>query len=78
MAIKLEYNSCLFEEAFDAAVVNYIDVNNTKKELEQEQKEWRENQEEIKKEKLAAGESYEIEERDWPTFSYAKFKTRKE
>ena len=28
MAIKLEYNSCLFEEAFDAAVLNYIDVNN--------------------------------------------------
>jgi len=36
MAIKLEYNSCLFEEAFDAAVLNYNDVNNTKKELEQE------------------------------------------
>lgn len=59
-------------------MLNYIDVNNTKKELEQEQKEWRENQEEIKKEKLAAGESYEIEEKEWPTFSYAKFKTRKE
>lgn len=78
MAIKLEYNSCLFEDAFDSAVLNYIDVNNTKKELEQEQKEWRENQEEIKKEKLAAGETYEIEEKEWPTFSYAKFKTRKE
>lgn len=36
MAIKLEYNSCLFEDAFDSAVLNYIDVNNTKKELEQE------------------------------------------
>lgn len=34
MAIKLEYNSCLFEEAFDGAVLNYVDVNNTKKELE--------------------------------------------
>lgn len=78
MAIKLEYNSCLFEEAFDGAVLNYVDVNNTKKELEQEQREWRENQEEIKKEKVAAGETYEIEEREWPTYSYAKFKTRKE
>lgn len=28
--------------------------------------------------KLAAGETYEIEEKEWPTFSYAKFKTRKE
>ena len=78
MAIKLEYNSCLFEEAFDTAVLNYIDVNNTKKELEQEQKEWRDNQEEIKKEKLQAGEFYEIDEKEWPTYNYAKFKTKKE
>jgi hypothetical protein len=34
MAIKLEYNSCLFEDSFDAAVLNYVDVNTTKKELE--------------------------------------------
>lgn len=27
---------------------------------------------------MAAGENYEIEERDWPTYNYAKFKTRKE
>lgn len=27
MAIRLEYNSCLFEEAFDAGVVDLIEVN---------------------------------------------------
>lgn len=26
LAIKLEYNSCLSEEAFDAAVDNYLEV----------------------------------------------------
>ncbi len=27
MAIRLEYSSCLFEEAFDAGVVDLIEVN---------------------------------------------------
>jgi len=27
LAIKLEYNSCLFEDAFDEAVVDYTTVN---------------------------------------------------
>lgn len=27
MAMKLEYQTCLFEEAYEAAVVNYAEVN---------------------------------------------------
>jgi len=27
MAIRLEYNTCLFEEAFDAGVLDLIEVN---------------------------------------------------
>ncbi len=26
LAIKLEYESCMFEEAFDAAVIDFADV----------------------------------------------------
>jgi hypothetical protein len=26
LAVRLEYKSCLFEEALDAAVVDYLDV----------------------------------------------------
>ena len=32
LAIKLEYVTCLFEEAFDAAVKNYTDINEKIKE----------------------------------------------
>ena len=34
LAIKLEYESCLFEESFDAALANYREVQ--KKRLEQD------------------------------------------
>lgn len=36
LAIKLEYNSCLFEEAFDEAVADYKVVNDKRLELEKE------------------------------------------
>ncbi len=38
MAIRLEYESCLFEEALDAAVIDYIDVKNRQKEQDDEKK----------------------------------------
>ena len=40
MAIKLEYNSCLFEEAYDDAIENYNAVNEKNKQQEQEKAEW--------------------------------------
>ena len=36
LAIKLEYNSCLYEEAFDEAIVDYQAVNQKRAELEKE------------------------------------------
>ena len=36
LAIKLEYNSCLFEEAFDEAVADYTVVNTKRVDLEKE------------------------------------------
>ena len=36
LAIKLEYNSCLFEEAFDQATADYAVVNQKRAELEKE------------------------------------------
>ncbi len=38
LAIRLEYESCLFEESLDAAVVDYIDVRGRQKEQEEEKK----------------------------------------
>jgi len=34
LAVKLEFNSCLFEEAFDDAVANYAEVAGAKQELQ--------------------------------------------
>ncbi len=38
MAIKLEYESCLFEEALSVAVMDYLDVKQREKEQEEEKR----------------------------------------
>lgn len=40
MAVKLEFNSCLSEMAFDAAIENYNEVDKLNIELEEERKLW--------------------------------------
>jgi len=42
LAIKMEYESCLFEEAFDAAVIDFLEVNHRRTEQEKEKLEWAE------------------------------------
>ncbi len=46
LAIKLEYDSCLFEEALNTAVVDYLDVKQRLKEQEEEMKQYYEKLEE--------------------------------
>lgn len=75
MAIKLEYMSCLFEEAYDAAVENYLTVNEQIKEQEIAKKEYEEEQKD--KEEPEDGEQSPEREKEWETFEYAPFKTMK-
>jgi len=42
LAIKLEYDSCLFETALDNAVADYIEVRQRQKEQEEEKKQYEE------------------------------------
>lgn len=77
MAIKLEYSSCLFEDAYDEAINNYEHINNLRKESEQEKAEYELQQAEIARERAEAGEDHDPEERTWAEFTYAPFKTRK-
>ena len=42
MAIKLEFDSCLSEQAFDAAVENYQEVDQLNVTLEEDKKVWME------------------------------------
>jgi hypothetical protein len=48
MAIKLEYESCLTEEALSAAVVDYLDVKHRQKEQDEEKRQYYEKLEEDK------------------------------
>jgi len=83
LAIKLEYDSCLNEEAYDAAVENYIEVDQLNFNQEEERKAWEEEQAELAKaraEAIEEGEEevpYEPEERDWTPYEYAPFQTQK-
>ena len=82
LAIRLEFDSCLNEEAYDAAVENYIEVDQMNTNLMEEKKAWEEEQAELKRarEEAAEGEeeevpAYEPEERDWTLYEYAPFQT---
>lgn len=75
LAIRLEYESCLNEEAFDAAVLNYTSVNTQTREEAAAKAQFEEDQEELKEAKAEAGEPFEPEERQWAEFEYSDFKT---
>lgn len=77
LAVKLEFNSCLFEEAFDDAVANYAEVAGAKQELQVKKNEWEEQQNEAKLEKEENGEEFTPEEKEWEEIEYAPFKTKK-
>jgi len=83
LAIKLEYDSCLNEEAYDAAVENYIEVDQLNNNQEEEKKAWEEEQAEqakARKEALEEGEEevpFTPEEKDWTPYEYAVFQTQK-
>lgn len=77
VAVKLEYNSCLFEEAFDEAVVDHIAKEAARAEQLKQKIEWEEAQNELKREKEEAGEEYIEEEKNWEDIQEKPFKTYK-
>ena len=85
LAIRLEFDSCLNEEAYDAAVENYIEVDQMNTNLMEEKKAWEEEQAELKRARQEQAEAegeeevpeFEPEERDWTLYEYEPFKTQK-
>lgn len=77
MAIKVEYKSCLFDEAYDAAAEDYLKVHKMRKDQEAEKKAFEEEQARLKKERLEEGEDFTPEVRTWDTFTTQPFKTVK-
>lgn len=77
LAIKLEYESCLFEQAFDEAVIDFVNKETARAEQLKAKIEWEEQQIELKKEKEDAGEEYIEEDKVWDEIKENPYKTRK-
>lgn len=77
LAIKLEYESCLFEEAFDEAVVDHIAKETARNEQLKAKIEWEEQQNELKRDKEEAGEEFIEEVKEWDEIKENPFKTVK-
>lgn len=78
MAVPLVYNSCLFNDALEEAVEDYMVVSKEREEQDKLKAEYEDQQTLIRQQKQEAGETYEEEEQDWKDISFAPFKTFKE
>lgn len=79
MAINLEYDACLHEEAFDDGVREMINVYRRRAEQEDEKAEW-EKEEQIRKEQKEQDEeasAYQPEDKDWPSIKASSYKKQK-
>jgi hypothetical protein len=80
LAIKMEYNSCLSEEAFDAALKDYQEVSVKKEEQEKEIEEHKANVAQAQaawEEEDHGDEPFVPEEKTWEAIDYAPYKTEK-
>lgn len=77
-AIKLEYNSCLYEDAFDKAVIDYGNVMDKNEGIEKLKKEDEAEDEKYAKEDKAKGKVYKKPKRHYQTYQPSAFKTQKE
>ena len=80
LAVRLEYESCLYEEALDAAVADYVDVRNRLKEQEEEKKQyWERLQDELENNEGGGREDESMVKGDrvWEELKPQGFRTRK-
>lgn len=73
LSVPLVYNSCLSDEALEAAIADNIDVSQRKAELQKEIDLFDDEQEQRKEAAATANEPFEPEEREWPVIDYAPF-----
>jgi len=75
-AVRLEYQSCLFEESFDEAIKEHKRVATERAAQMAEKMEFDESQADLKREKEENGEQFIPEEREWPDINPEPYKTR--
>ena len=78
MAVPLVYNSCLTDEALEAAVENYKEISDSREEQNKQRVEYDEQLETKRAAAQAAGEPLDEEEKVWDVLEYAPFKTHEE
>ena len=81
LAVKLEYDSCLSEEAFDAAVVDFQEVEAKRAEQDKERRDFEDAQaqkrQEFEENEENAGAEFVPEEKTWDEIGFQPFKTEK-
>ena len=75
MAVPLVYNSCLSDEALEAAVEDYKQVKEAQEEQAKQKAEYEEQYEQRKSAAQANNEAFEEEEKVWDVLEFAPFQT---
>lgn len=75
MAIRLEYQTCLFEEAFDAGFKDMMSMRDAKKLQDEHRAEFEKEQAEAKAAAEANGETFKPETRKWEEFKAKPYLT---
>lgn len=77
MAIRLEYQTCLYEEAFDAGVNDMIKVTEARRLQEEDRQQHEKSQVELKEQCEADGETYKPDDKKWEKIEPKPYQTRK-
>ena len=77
LAIRLEYDSCLFEDAFDTGLADFLSMRERQKQLQEDIRAWEEHQKELQEEAEAAGEPFVPEKKVFEEITAKPFKTQK-
>jgi hypothetical protein len=72
------YRSCLNEFSLDKALEDYVEILKELEVQDKQKAEWKEEQDQIKEDKLRNGEKYVAEKREWPEIKPAPFVTNEQ
>lgn len=77
LAIKLEYESCLFEQALDAGVIDQLAVNERLSRQHDEKQAFEQSQQILREQVEAEGETFKPEVREWEVIETKPYLTKK-
>lgn len=77
LAIRLEFQSCMFEEAFDAGLADYLAMQEREKERQEKYKVWEADEKERKEEAEGNGEEFKPTEFNMEEIAAKPFLTQK-